>query len=58
MFFPLASDQKLILSDACITRGVRAVVGVPKLVGVPKAVFLFCLMEAVQTLVAVQAGAG
>ena len=43
--------QKLIRIDACITLGVRAVVGVPN-------VLLVCLMAAVQTLVAEQAAAG
>src|SRR2546422_5306034 len=41
--FSLASDQKLILIDACITRGVRAVVVVPK-------EFLVCWIVAVHTL--------
>jgi hypothetical protein len=38
----------LNLIEPCITRGVRALVGVPKLVAWPKLVFLVCLMIAVQ----------
>lgn len=37
-----------------MTRGERALVGVPKLVAEPKAVSLVCIMTAVQTLVVEQ----
>ena len=41
-----ANYQKLILTDPCITRGERALVGVPKLVAEPNEVSLVCLMTA------------
>ena len=44
-------DQKSIWIDACITRGERALMDVPKLVAEPNAVSLVCLNDVEQMLV-------